>query len=110
MSFMKRALVSVAGGLGIMLVIVCCLSFSGSGSLQFVFFWMLAFPSFIFVPLLSPLPNPNDPLTYLPSIEAAWATLIFDLIFYSLLVYIILRLRERRTGDAPRLGRRPPII
>ena len=107
---MRRALVSVAGGFGVMLVVVCCLSFSSQSWLQHVFFWMLAFPIFIFDPLLPPRPNPNDPLTYLPSIEAAWATLIFDLIFYSLLVYIILRVRESRKGVAPPAHRGPTVI
>jgi hypothetical protein len=68
---MKRALVSVTGGLGIVLFAVCCLKLSSRHWLQLVFFWMLAFPIFIFDPLLSPPPNPNDPLSHLPSIQAA---------------------------------------
>jgi hypothetical protein len=100
---MKRVAISVLGGSGIMLIIACCMTFSSSTWLGRLFFLMLAFPVFIFDPLLSPPPNPNDPLSYLPSIQAAWATLIFDLVFYSLLVYLFLRLREkRRQGEARR--------
>ena len=110
LSLIKRAVLSVAGGLGTMLVIIACMTISNRQSrLESVFFWMLAFPVFLFDPLFPPHSKPPDDLFLgFPSPEAIWATLIFDLLFYSLLVYLVLWRRGRiGNGRSPSRYRIP---
>jgi hypothetical protein len=108
---MKRGLVSVAGGLGTMLSIIAGMIVSNRQSwLESVFFWMVAFPVFIFGPLFPAHPKPDDAFPGFSSPEAAWATLIFDLVFYSLLAYLILRWRGRSTGRRSSSRRQLPAM
>jgi hypothetical protein len=108
---MKRALVSVAGGLGTMLVAVAgMIASNGQSWLESGFLRMLTFPFFIFGPLFPPRPKPDGISPGLPSPEAAWATLIFDLVFYSLLVYLILRRYGRGGGRRPSSRRQLPDV
>lgn len=94
---MKRLTLSAAGGIALMLIIVALLTAANHHSWpQAVFFWMLAFPGFIFYPLFPPHPKPNDLFPGFPTGEAMTATLIFDFVFYSLLVYLILWWRGRK--------------
>jgi|SRR5687768_17121618 len=100
---MKRVALSIACGAGVVVVLALCLALAAPGRLQGEFAWMLLFPLPYFRELFPYQPAPDD-LFHGPSAAALLATLVFDLAFYSLPFYLLLRRRARRVGRLPLPG------
>src|SRR5687768_8905186 len=105
---MKRVALSIAGGAGVVFVVALCLALAAPGRLQAELAWTLAFPLPFFSELLPREPAPDD-LFHGPSAAALLATLAFDLAFYTLPVYLLLRRRAGRVGRRPLPGVSLPV-
>ena len=94
---MKRVALSIACGAGVVVLVALCIALAAPGRLQADLAWMLVFPLPYFRELFPHQPAPDD-LFHGPTVDALLATLAFDIAFYSLPFYLLLRRRARRAG------------
>jgi len=92
---MRRFFLSVIGGVGIILAIYNIIPLLNRGSIEHTIFRLMLYYPFFFFNMIFPPNGPGDFLPFWPSIWAILCVGIFDVILYSSVAYVMIRLLEK---------------